>query len=147
MEEELEPMLPVGPSNQSTDQPQLQVGVIQHQQYGSCISVQQQTAVNIEDRSVSNTTISNTCVICLSVFACVCCSSSMGAIALLLALVARAFHSDPEYAAKAALLNRYGLRLAILVILIGLAIYVLIGISFGAMILWYNSYVNSSPMP
>ena len=70
----------------------------------------------------------------LSVFACMCCSASIGAIALVLALVARVFHPDPANSVKAVTLNRFAFRFAISAILIGITTLVVIGILYGSML-------------
>ena len=70
----------------------------------------------------------------LSVFACLCCSTSVGAIAIALTLVARVFHPDPANSVKAVTLNRYAFRFALSAILIGVTTAVVIAILYGSMI-------------
>ena len=67
-------------------------------------------------------------------FACICCETALGILALALVLVARVFHPDPANAVKAATLNRYAFRSALAAITSGVACYVLIAIIYGTTI-------------
>ena len=111
-------------------QPQLPVAYSQPQpqpqaEFGDYAPVQQQAVVTIEGSGATSLSPTNNCVICMSVFVCMCCCTSMGIVALVLALVARVFREDPSNAVKAVTFNRYAFRWAIAAIIAGIVIIVL----------------------
>ena len=109
--------------------------------YGGHAPVPQQAVVNIVGSGPTRSP-SNNCVICMSVFVFLCCCTSMGIVALVLALVARVFHADPSNAVKAVTLNRYAFRLASAAIIAGIVILLLrFIVNFSYIIIYsYNSH-------
>ena len=93
--------------------------------YGDYAPEPQEAVVTILGSGATRLSPTNNCVICMSVFGCLCCCTSMGIVALVLALVARVFRTDPSNAVKAVTLNRYAFRLAIAAIIAGIVIFVL----------------------
>lgn len=96
--------------------------------------MQQPVALNIVGIGATTMEPSNDCVICMGVFACLCCSSSIAVIAITLALVARVFRSDTANAVSAVMLNRYAFRCAGTAIIIGVVFYVFICILYFSLI-------------
>ena len=93
--------------------------------YGGYAPEPQQAVVTIEGSGATSLSPTNNCVIFMSVFVCLCCCTSMGIVALVLALVARVFRTDPSNAVKAVTLNRYAFRWVIAAIIAGIVILVL----------------------
>ena len=93
--------------------------------YAGYAPVPQQAVVTIEGSGATSLSPTNNCVICMSVFVCLCCCTSMGIVALVLALVTRVFRTDPSNAVKAVTFNRYAFRWAIVAIIAGIVIFVL----------------------
>ena len=137
MEEKL-PMAPQSPASQpllpvTYSQPLPQPQAVTYSQtlpqpqavYGGYAPVPQQAVVTIVGSGATSLSPTNNCVICMSVFVCLCCCTSIGIVALVLALVARVFRTDPSNAVKAVTLNRYAFRWVIAAIIAGIVILVL----------------------
>ena len=127
-------------------QPQLPVAYSQSQplpqaEYGGYAPVQQQAVVTIVGSGATAMSPSNNCVICMSVFVCLCCCASMGIVALVLALVARVFREDPSNSVKAVTFNLYAFRWEIAAIIVGIVIFVLRIIIF----FYMRDYMRDSP--
>ena len=93
--------------------------------YGRYAPVPQQAVVTIVGSGATSLSPNNNCVICMSVFVCLFFCTSMGIVALVLALVARVFREDTSNAVKAVTLNRYAFRWTIAAIIAGIVIIVL----------------------
>ena len=93
--------------------------------YAGYAPMRQEAVVTVEGSGATSMSPTNDCVICMSVFVCLFFCTSMGIVALVLALVARVFRTDPSNADKAVTFNDYAFRWAIAAIIVGIVTFVL----------------------
>ena len=106
--------------------------------YAAYAPVRQEAVVTVEGSGATSMSPSNNCVICMSVFVYLFFCASMGIVALVLALVARVFRTDPSNAVKAVTFNRYAFCWAKAAIIVGIVIFVLRFIIYYSSLLYLN---------